>query len=97
MCQNEEIGIVRIQLSDEMVRKLKDVRNVSQLKKNLISIGALEAQGLRGTLRESVLKMFSGSVILKGIQRNNLYYSKGSAVTENLASSECLDSDSIRL
>jgi len=89
---------VRFNLFDRMVRELKDVRYVSQLKKILISVGALEAQGLRGTLGESVFKISSGSlVVLKGTQCNNLYYSKGSAVTENLASSECLDSDSIRL
>jgi len=51
-CHKERIGTIRIKLSDEMVRELKDVRYVSQLKKNVISIGALEAQGLRGTLRE---------------------------------------------
>jgi len=46
-----------------MVRELKDVRYVPQLNKNLISVGALEAQGLRGTLGESILKMFSGSSV----------------------------------
>jgi len=42
--------------------------------------------------------MSSGSlIVLKGIQCNNLYYLKGSAVTKNLAASEYLDDDSIRL
>ena len=36
-------------------------------------------------------------VILKGIRCNNLYYMKGSAVTENLTASEYLEGDSIRL
>jgi len=49
----------------------------------MISIGALEAHDLRGTLGEDILKMFSDSlVVLKGIRRNNLYYLKDSAVTE---------------
>jgi len=65
------------------------------LKKNLISVGALKAQDLRETLGEGVLKIFSGSlVILKGIQRNNLYYLRGSAVIET---SVHLEDDSIRL
>jgi len=65
------------------------------LKKNLISLGALEEQGQRGTLEKCVLKMFRGSlVILKGIRRNNLYYLKGSA--KNLVASEDLDGDSTR-
>jgi len=68
------------------------------LKKNLILIGALEAQGLRKALREGVLKLFSNSlVVLKSIQCNNLYYLMGNAVTENLAASERLNGDSIRL
>jgi len=76
---------------------LKDVRYVSQLKKNVIS-RVLEAQGLRRTLREDVLKMFCGSlVVLKSIRCNNLYYLKGSAVTKNLAALENLDGDSTML
>ena len=55
-------------------------------------------QGLIETLREGVLKMFSNSlVVLKDIQRNNLYYLKGSAVTKNFAASEYLEGDSTRL
>ena len=41
-CQIEGICIVRINLFDEMIRKLNDVRYVPQLKKNLISVGVLE-------------------------------------------------------
>ena len=81
-----------------MIRELKDVRYVPQLNKNLISIGALEAHGLKRTLGEGVLKMSSGSlVVLKGIRCNNLYYLKGSAVTENLTTSGHLEDDSTRL
>ena len=66
-----------------MIRELKDVMYVPQLKKNLISVGALETQGLRETLGEGILKMFSSSlVVLKGIRRNNLYYLKGVQLQE---------------
>ena len=62
---------------------------VPQLNKNLISAGAWEAQGVRETLGEDVLKMFSNSlVVLKGIQCIYLYYLKGSAVFKILAASE---------
>ena len=50
-------GIVRIKLFDGIIRELKDVMYVLQLRKNLTSVGALKVQGLRGTLREGVLKM----------------------------------------
>ena len=57
-----------------MIKELKDVRYIPQLNKNLILVGALEGQGLRGTLREGVLKIFSGLlVVMKGIRYNNLY------------------------
>ena len=93
-CQIEGIGILRTKLFDRMIRELKDVRYVPQLQKNLISVGALESQGLG----EGVLKMSNGSlVVLKGIRRNNLYYLKDSTVTENLAASEHLKDGSIRL
>ena len=54
-CRMEGISTVRIKMFDGMVRELKDVRYVPQLKKNVILIGALETQGLRGALE----KMFS--------------------------------------
>jgi len=67
------------------MRELKDVRYVPQLQKNLVSVGALEAQGLRGILREAVLKIYSGTlVVLKSVRSNNLYYLKDSVITGNL-------------
>jgi len=95
-CQIEGMGTVRIKLFDGMVRELKDMRYISQLKKNIISVGALEA--LRGTFEKGVLKMFSASlVVLKAIRRNNLYYLKSSAVTENSTALKDLKGDSTRL
>jgi len=73
-CRIEGIGIVLIRMFNGMVRELKDVGYVPQLKKNLISIGALEAQCLKGTFSDDVLKMLKGlMVILKGFRRNNMY------------------------
>ena len=46
--QFEGIGTVQIKLFNGLVRELKDVRYVTQLKKNLISVGVLEVQGLGG-------------------------------------------------
>ena len=62
--QIEWIGTVHIKFFDGMIRELKDVRYVPQLNKNLISVGVLKMQGLRGTLGKSVLKMSSGSLIV---------------------------------
>ena len=50
-----------------IVRELKRVRYVPQLKKNLISVGALKTLSLVVSIRDGVLKMTKGSmVIIKG-------------------------------
>ena len=64
----EGIGTILVNMFDGMVRKLKDVMYVLQLKRNLISLGVLEALGLEVSIGDGVLKMVKGSmVILKGI------------------------------
>ena len=93
----EGICTILIRMFDGIVRKFKDVRNIPQLKKNLISIGALKAQGIKGTLGDDALKILKSSmVILKGVRRNNLYYLKDSALTGQVAVLEGVD-DSTRL
>ena len=53
---------------DGMMQKLKKVRYVPQLKRNLISVGILKALGLEVSIRDGVLKMIKGPmVVLKGI------------------------------
>ena len=42
-CNIEGMGAVRIKMDDGIVRELKEVRYVPQLKRNLLSVGALEA------------------------------------------------------
>jgi len=51
-----------------MVRELKKVRYVPQLKRNLILVDILETLGLEVSIRDNVLKMIKGSmVVLKGV------------------------------
>ena len=45
------LSTIRIKLSKGVVRELKNVSYVPQLKKKLMSIGALKVLGLRGTWR----------------------------------------------
>ena len=89
-------GIVHIRMYDGTLRELKEVRYISSMTKNIISIGALEAEGVRGTLGENILKMSGSSlVVLKGIRHNNVYYLMGSTVNR-LVSSKQLDDGSTR-
>jgi len=87
-CNIEGMGTVHIKMEDGIVRELKDVRYVPQLKKNLISVGTFEALGLVVSIRDGVLKMTKGSmVVMKGVRQENLYYLKGSTVTGQVETS----------
>jgi len=70
------------------------VRYVPQLKRNLILVGALKILGLVVSIRDGVLMMNKGSmVVMKGGRRNNLHYLKGSTVTGQVETS--ISSDDI--
>ena len=49
---------------DGMVWELKKVRYVPQLKMNLISVGALKVLGHGVSIRDGILKMTRGSMVV---------------------------------
>ena len=51
-CIMEGVGTIQIEMFDGMIRELKEVRYVPQLKRNLISVGALESLGLVVSIKE---------------------------------------------
>ena len=66
-CNMKGMGIVPIKY-DRMMQELREVRYVPQLKKNLIFVGALEVLGLKISVRDGILKMTRGSmVVLKNV------------------------------
>ena len=74
------------------------MRYVPQLKRNLIAVDALKALGLEVSIRDGVLKMTRGSmVVLKGVCRNNLYYLKGSMIIGEVVTSTNSDNDCTQL
>ena len=56
-CNIEGISTVQIKMFDGMVRELKEIRYVPQLKSNFISVGALKILGLVVSIRDAVRKM----------------------------------------
>ena len=77
------IRTIRLKIFDGMVRELKEIRFVPVLKKNLISVGALEAKGYKVTIEDGIMKFTHGAmVILQGVRLHNLYYLKGGTTDE---------------
>ncbi|KAE8709887.1 Tubulin beta-2 chain [Hibiscus syriacus] len=81
---------------EESTRVLTDVRYVPNLKKNIISLGALESKGSVVTIRYGVLKVAYGAlVMMKGIRK---YYYQGSTIIGAVAAaSGCDDLDATQL
>ena len=66
-CHMEGICTVLVKMFDGMVRELKDVRYVPQLKRNLISVGALKALGLEVSISDDVLKMIEARTYMRKV------------------------------
>ena len=99
-CKVVGIGTVRIKMHDGIVRTLKDVRHVPDLKKNLISLGTLDSQGYKYVAEGGVLKVSKDAlVVIKGQLSRGLYMLQGSTVigSVSVSSSSDQDSDTTRL
>ena len=99
-CKTIGIGTVRIRMADGIVRTLSDVRHVPDLKKNLISLGTLDANGCKFSAEGGVLKVSKGAlVVMKARKVGSLYVLHGSIMTGSVAvsSSPMSDSDVTKL
>jgi len=68
-CLMVGIGTIRIKMFDGVVRELTEVRYVSQLRKNFMSIGAIESKGLKVTMENEILKITKESmVVIKAVE-----------------------------
>ncbi|KAK0574737.1 hypothetical protein LWI29_028298 [Acer saccharum] len=71
---------------DGMVRVLRNVTFVPNLKRNLISLGTIDEKGYTYKAEKSVLKASKGSlVILKSDKKNGLYVLRGVIITNEAA------------
>ena len=67
------MGSIRLRNHDGSIRVLTNVRYVPKLKKNILSLGALETKDLGVIIRDGVLNVISNALlVMKGIIRNNL-------------------------
>ena len=91
-------GAVQIKMFDGIIRTLTNVRHVPDLKRNLVSLGTLDAQGCRFSAEGGVLKITKGAlVVMKACRSGNLYVLQGSTVTGVVAVSSTPKADTTRL
>jgi len=65
------IGSIKIRIHSGIARTLSNVRHVSDLKKNLISLGTLDSNGYKFLVEGEVLRVSKGSlVVMKGNKVN---------------------------
>ena len=67
-CDKKRVGTIKLKHHDGIVRELSNVWYVPALKKNLISLGALESNGFNVNMSDGVLKVTKGALVtMKGI------------------------------
>ncbi|CAL8990667.1 unnamed protein product, partial [Prunus brigantina] len=62
-CKTQGIGKICLKMHDGTVRELSDVRYVPDMKKNLISLGALESKGLKITMEGGGSTVTGGAAV----------------------------------
>ena len=73
-CDKKGVGTIKLKLHDGIVRELYNVCYVPYLKKNLISLGVLEANGFSVCMTNGTLKVTKGAlVMMRGTRKQNLY------------------------
>jgi len=86
VCKAIGIGTVKIKMFDGVVRVLGNVRHVPELRKNLISLGALDSAGCMYTAQGGAMKISRGALVLmKGQKVGNLYKLIGDTVVGGVA------------
>lgn len=67
--------VIRIMMHNGIIKELSGVRYLPILRKNIILIGALEAEGLKVSIENVIFKMARGlSIVMKGVREGNFYY-----------------------
>lgn len=95
VCKIVGVGTIQIRMHDGIDRTLTDVRHILNLKKNLISLGALDSIGCKCTIEGGVMRVTKGAlVVMRGQKNENLYVLQGSTVLGATTDSSSIDTDS---
>ena len=86
LCKVVGLYTIRFKMFDGMIRKLREVRHVPDLKRNLISLGTQDQVGCSIKVEYGVMKIIRGSiVIMKGNKHNGLYVLQGTVVIRDVS------------
>ena len=98
VCKIMEVDNVRMMMYDGQERTLSNIRHVLDLTKNLLSLGALEAQGCKFTGEGGGVTVTRGSVtVLKGERVRNLYSMIGSVIVGDASTTATEKGDTTKL
>jgi hypothetical protein len=77
-CKVVGIGSIRIKVFDGFVKILTDVRHVTEIRKNLISLGVLDTRGYKIIVQGEVMKVYKGILlVMKAKKVGNLFLLEG--------------------
>ena len=81
-CSIDGVGSVKIRMFDGVIRTLQNVRYIPDMRKNLISLGELDARGYGLVVNEGRMSVSMGEkIVIEAVrQRKNLFVLKGSTV-----------------
>lgn len=99
-CKVMGIGNIQIRMKDSMMWTLSDVRYVLDMRRNLISLSALEDEGCSFSCKDGILKITHGQmVVLKGKRKGRLYVLDGDTIEGHviIAESSVLDEEVTKL
>ena len=99
-CKTVGICSIRLKNHDGSIRVLIDVWYVPNLRMNLISLGTLEDKGFAVSMRDGILIVTSGALmVMKGTRKDNLFYFQNDTIIGIIAtiSNEDVDLETTRL
>ena len=74
-CKSVDIGFVQIKMLDGIVRTLTKGHHVLELKKNLVSVGAMDLKGFSFQVKCGAMQIKGKgkSMLMQGTKQGNLY------------------------
>lgn len=103
--EKEGVGTMKFKHHDGVIREFSNVSYVPKLKKNLISLGALEYGGYSYSSSNGIMKVKKGALVeMKAIREHNIYVLQGktivgaaTVVSESTSYDKNVDSDTSKL